>query len=196
MLLILFSTTIKAQDNYKNLWEKVQKFEIDNLPKSALTIVDDIYAKAKKENNSPQLIKTLFYKSKFALILEEDAQLKVINQFKKQISESKFPTKNVLENVLSNLYWQYFQQNRWKFYQRTKTATKIDKDDFRTWDLNTLFTEIHKHFRSSLKDRLLLQQINIYDFADILQVQKNSKIYRPTLFDFPSSQCSRFLQNF
>ncbi|MGB0891587.1 MAG: MG2 domain-containing protein, partial [Flavobacteriaceae bacterium] len=183
-MIFLFSTTINAQEDFKNLWSKVQRFEVDNLPKSALKIVEEIYVKAKNENNSPQLIKTLFYKSKFALILEEDAQLNVINEFKKHISENEFPTKNVLENVLGNLYWQYFQQNRWKFYQRTKTATKVDETDFRTWDLNTLFSEIHTNFQASLKDRLLLQQINIYDFADILQVQKNSKTYRPSLFDF------------
>ena len=81
-MIFLFSTTINAQEDFKNLWSKVQKFEVDNLPKSALKVVEEIYTKAKNENNSPQLIKTLFYKSKFTLILEEDAQLNVINEFK------------------------------------------------------------------------------------------------------------------
>ncbi|WP_309477280.1 hypothetical protein [Tenacibaculum aquimarinum] len=120
LIILLFATKMNAQENFTNLWEKVHKFEVENLPKSALKVVEDIYAKAEKNNNSPQIVKTLFYKSKFALILEEDAQLKVINQFKNQIEKSSFPTKNVLQNVLANLHWQYFTQNRWKFYQRTK----------------------------------------------------------------------------
>mgnify|MGYP000636861295 CR=1 FL=1 len=48
-MILLFSTTINAQEEYKGLWGKVQKLEVDNLPKSALKLVDEIYAKAKKE---------------------------------------------------------------------------------------------------------------------------------------------------
>ena len=81
-------------------------------------------------------------KSKFNLILEEDAQLTIIADFKTEISKSAPPTKNILKNVLANLYWQYFKNNRWQFYNRTKTAEKVNTEDFRTWDLQTLFNEI------------------------------------------------------
>ncbi|MDY0780106.1 alpha-2-macroglobulin family protein [Tenacibaculum sp. IB213877] len=184
LLMILFSTTVKAQNNYPDLWEKVHKFELDNLPKSALQVVEEIYQKAEKEHNAPQLIKTLFYKSKFSLILEEGAQLKIINEFKKQIAESKFPTNRVLENILANLYWQYFNQNRWQFYNRTKTENKVDSTDFRTWDLQTLFAEIHQYYQASLTDKNQLQKIDVHQFGDILQLAKDSKKYRPTLYDF------------
>ena len=194
LMILLFSSITNAQDNFENQWLKVEHFEVDNLPKSALKIVEEIYIKAKNENNSSQLIKTLFYKSKFALILEENAQLKVINEFKKHISESKFPTKNILENILANLYWQYFNQHRYQFYNRTKapSSSVVKKGDFRTWDLNTLFKEIHTHYQNSLTDNLLLQQTSIYDFATILQVQKGSEIYRPTLFDFLANNALEF----
>ena len=195
LMILLFSTISNAQSSFEGLWLKVEKFEIDNLPKSALNIVEDIYTKAEKENNSPQIIKSLFYKSKFSLILEEDAQLKVINSFKKHISESEFPTKNVLENVLANLYWQYFNQNRYKFYNRTKTEKKVNTDDFRTWDLNTLFKEIHIHFNASLENSEKLQKINIHDFADILSIQKDSKKYRPTLYDFLANNALAFYKS-
>ncbi|APG63872.1 alpha-2-macroglobulin [Tenacibaculum todarodis] len=184
LMILLFATNLNAQENFTSLWEKVHKFEVDNLPKSALKVVEDIYAKAEKNNNSSQIVKTLFYKSKFALILEEDAQLKVVNQFKNQIEKSSFPTKNVLQNVLANLHWQYFNQNRWKFYQRTKTSEKVDENDFRTWDLNTLFTEIHTYYEASLEEKLLLQKVDVHQFADILHVVKGSKEFRPTLYDF------------
>ncbi|WP_417799981.1 alpha-2-macroglobulin family protein [Tenacibaculum sp.] len=183
LLMILFSTLAHAQENYTNLWEKVHKFEAENLPKSALKIVNTIYDKAEKNNNAPQVIKALFYKSKYTLTLEENAQLKIINEFKQQINQHNFPTKNVLENVLANLYWQYFNQNRWKFYNRTQTQEKVDENDFRTWDLNTLFTEIHCHYQNSLENESELQKTAIYTFKDILQTEKDAKKYRPTLFD-------------
>jgi len=197
-VVILFSANAKAQQPYKNyddLWKKVQKFEESNLPKSALTEVEKIYAIAKKENNAPQQLKTLLFKSKYALILEEDAQLNIINSFKKEISATDFPTKNMLESTLANLYWQYYQQSRWKFYDRTTTESKVDAADFRTWDLQTIFSEIHLHFQKSLENEVLAQKTDLNGFNDILELQKDSKMFRPTLFDFLSHNALEFYKS-
>ena len=197
LLIILFSSTINSQNNFKDLWFKVEQFEVDGLPKSALEIVEDIYTKADVEKNSSQLIKSLFYKSKFILTLEENAQLKVINSFKEHISKNEFPTKNVLQNILANLYWQYFNENRYKFYNRTKASSDliIKEEDFRTWDLNALFEEIHDYFNASLENVGALQKIKITTFSDVLQINKESKIYKPTLFDFLANNALHFYKS-
>ncbi|AUC20771.1 alpha-2-macroglobulin [Polaribacter sejongensis] len=199
IMIIAFSSFSNAQDAFKDLWLQVDRFEKDNLPKSALKIVKDIYAKADKQNNAAQLIKTLFYKSKYSLTLEEDAQLSIIDNFKKHIAKSEFPTRNVLENILGNLYWQYFNENRYKFYNRTKTASstssELKKGDFRTWDLETLFKEIHCHFEASLENKEVLQKTDIYDYSDILQISKESKTYRPTLYDFLANNALNFYKS-
>ena len=193
LMLILFANFSQAQNNdYSSLWNKVAKFEIEGLPKSALEIVDQIIEESKKENNNSQRIKSLLYKSKYAITLEEDAQLKIVNDFKNEISQSVAPTKNILENLLANMYWQFFQQNRYQFYNRTKTESIIDTEDFRTWDLQTLFEEIHIHFQNSLENGLLLQQTNIEDFKTILSKQKKSKLYRPTIYDLLSHNALEF----
>ena len=193
LVIILFSNFTQAQvSSYKKLWGKVERMEINGLPKSALVVVETIEKQAKKDKNEAQLIKTMLFKSKFALVLEEDAKLKVINDFKREITNSDFPTKNILENVLANLYWQYFKQNRWQFYNRTKTTKKVDSVDFRTWDLETLFNEIHVHYQNSLQNGLMLQLENLSDYDAILTLQKDSKIYRPTLFDFLSHNALDF----
>ena len=185
-MIILFSTTLKAQtsENYSEEWYKVESFEIEGLPKSALEIVEKIYQRAKKDKNNPQLIKTLLYKSKFALTLEEDAQLEIIKRLKEEKSKLPFPSKNVLESIIADIYWQYFQQNRWKFYNRTNTAEKVDAVDFRTWDLQTIFEETHHHFQASLESSISLQETDLSAYNAILHLQGNSKIYRPTLYDF------------
>ncbi|MCL7763676.1 MG2 domain-containing protein [Polaribacter sp. Z014] len=195
IMILAFASISNAQNSFENLWLQVEGFEIDNLPQSALKIVDKIYTEAEKEHNSPQLIKSLFYKSKFSLTLKEDAQLKVIENFKKHIATSTFPTKNVLENILGNLYWQYFNVNRYKFYNRTKTANKVDNNDFRTWGLETLFKEIHCHFESSLENAEELQKTGVYDYSDILQISKESKTYRPTLYDFLANNALEFYKS-
>jgi len=170
-------------DSYEPLWKEVQKLENEALTKSALKVVETISAKAKKEKNTPQIVKALLHSSKYALTLEEDAQLKIVNDFKSEIEKSEFPTKNVLESYLANMYWQFFQNNRYQFYNRTKTETKVDTTDFRTWDLTTLFHEIDIHFEKSLENEDKLKTVMAFDFDVILNEQPNSKDYRPTLFD-------------
>ncbi|TYA70196.1 TonB-dependent receptor plug domain-containing protein [Seonamhaeicola marinus] len=191
-MIILFSSIQAQNKSYEDLWKQVEHFEIEGLPKSALKIVNTIAAKAEKDKSVAQLVKTLIFKSKFALVLEEDAQLSIINDFKTEIEKSAFPTKNILENMLANLYWQYFNQNRYKFYRRTKTSKKVDTVDFRTWDLQTLFNEIHLHYQNSLKNGLMLQLESLDNYNAILNTNKDSKAYRPTLFDFLSHNALEF----
>ena len=193
IMILLFATTY-AQDDYSKLWKQVETHEKDGLPKSALDVVKQIETLAKKEQNSPQVIKTLIFKSKYALTLEEDAQLSIIKDFKTEINNSQSPTKNVLQNLLANLYWQYFNQNRYKFYNRTKTESKVDEEDFRTWDLDTLFTEIQTLFNQSLEDESVLKSTPIHQFDAIINKSKNSETYRPTLFDILSHNALDFLK--
>lgn len=184
LFIFLFFTSISnGQKNYEDLWYTAEQYELQLLPKSSLKIVDSIYKLAKSSNNKAQVIKTLFYKSKFKLILEEDAQLKVVNEFKTTINNSNGITKSILQNILADTYWSYYTRNRYQFYNRTKTNKKVDSVDFRTWDLNTIFKEIHQLYQSSLARKEVLQQTDIRTYKALLKLEKNSEKYRPTLYD-------------
>ncbi|WP_324023686.1 MG2 domain-containing protein [Maribacter sp. BPC-D8] len=130
-----------------------------------------------------QTIKALLYKSGFINKLEEDAILTIVNDFKSEIAVADNATKSILHSYLANLYWQYYQQNRYKFNNRTKTDVKIDSVDFRTWDLDTIFKEIDYHFTASLENASTTQQLSISDFDEILEKYEENRKYRPTLFD-------------
>ncbi|ADV47986.1 alpha-2-macroglobulin domain protein [Cellulophaga algicola DSM 14237] len=186
VLIILFSHMAEAQgskDSFETLWKKVAQLEQEGLTKSALSVVSAISEKAKKESNNAQVVKSLLFSSKYSLTLEEDAQLKIISEFKSEIETATTPTKNVLESYLANLYWQYYQQNRYQFYKRTETETKVDTTDFRTWDLNTLFYEIGIHFDASLENSETLKKIPVSAFEILLDTQDGSEKLRPTLYD-------------
>lgn len=185
--LLLFSqfghAQIKGNTSYDSLWKEVSQLEEKTLTKSAMEVVQTISKKAKKEQNSPQTIKALLYSSKYMMVLEEESQLTIVNEFKSEIDKAATPTKNILESYLANLYWQYYQQNRYDFFNRTKLENKLNPTDFRTWDLSTLFEEISIHFEHSLKDMETLQKLDITIFKDILNQQKDSHLYRPSLYD-------------
>jgi uncharacterized protein YfaS (alpha-2-macroglobulin family) len=196
-LILLFSSLMQAQQSYPTypeLWKEVEKFENDDLPKSANQSVEKIYQLAKKEQNSPQLVKALLFQSKYAMDLEEDAELLIVQRLEKELSESTFPIQNILESILANLYWQYFQENRWQFYNRTETSEKINPDDFRTWDLKTIFKEIQVHYEKSLAQEKLLQSTDLSPFEAILITSSHHKIYQPTLYDFLAHQALDFYQ--
>ncbi|MDT0558407.1 alpha-2-macroglobulin family protein [Ichthyenterobacterium sp. W332] len=192
LMVFLFASFSHAQNDYKSLWETVEKHENDGLPKSALKVVESIAEQAKKDLNKPQQIKVLLYKSKYVLTLEEDAQLKIINDFKAEIKINEAPVSNILENMLATMYWQYFQQNRYRFYNRSNTQTKVDKADFRTWDLKTLFQEIKIYYQKSLENGLLLKQERLVDYDILLHKATESKRYRPTLYDLLAHNALEF----
>ncbi len=192
-MLICFAFFSNAQNHFESQWEAVIQFEKEGLTKSASDLVEKIYQSAIHKKDKQQRIKALLYKSKYMLTLQEDAQLNIVKDFKSEIDiTDDIVTKHLLENMLATLYWQYFQQNRYKFYNRSKTAEKVDDIDFRTWDLETLFNEIHLYYQRSLKNGLMLQLESLENYKILLNEAKSSKIYRPTLFDLLSHNALQF----
>jgi hypothetical protein len=103
---------------------------------------------------------------------------------KQEVEQSERPLKNLLESVLANIYWEYFKQNRWKYYERSRTSQVVNHDNFTTWDADAMFKAIHHHFQNSLTNASLLRKIKLESINDILIQADNSKNYRPTLYDF------------
>ena len=180
---------------YPEMWKQVKDFEKKGLTQSAYKVVKKIYLQAKSDQNSPQLIKSLLYLSKYMMSLEEDSQLKVVRIFEKEIKENSAPTSDILENYLAQLYWQYYQQNRWRFAHRTETAAKVDPADFRTWDLKTIFKEIDLHFNRSLQHKTILQNLPVAKWEAILEPHKDTRKYHPTLYDLLVNEALIFYQS-
>lgn len=183
-MIVLFSQFSNAQQEYSNLWKEVESLEKKGLTKSAFQKVTEISKRAKRDRNNPQIIKAFLKKSSYQLTLEEDAQLTIVNELKAEIATQSSPTKNILQSILGTIYWHYYSNNRYQFQKRTETSEKVDTTDFRTWDLQTIFKEIHLHLDASLENATQLQKLDLAKFDAILTKEKGSKIYRPTVYDF------------
>lgn len=187
LLTLLLSASffsLSAQnDFYSRSWQRIYKFEQKVLPKSALQTVDSIYVKAKADGNVQEITKALIYQSKFALILQEDAELEVVKRWKKEISTAQAPLRNILESMLADMYWNYFQNDRYTFYNRTAVNDASKGTDFRTWDARALLNEIHFHSQNSLRNAGDLQKIKLESLSGILTEAEYSQLYRPYLYD-------------
>ncbi|MDH3267549.1 MAG: MG2 domain-containing protein, partial [Ignavibacteria bacterium] len=183
------------KDDYKAAWKTVDSLEQQGLTRSALDVVKEIYEAAKKDNNQPQFIKSIFYKLKYGNYIEEDSHVKIVNDVKAEIEASSFPANAILESILANVYWQYYQNNRWRFQQRTETVN-FDNEDFQTWDLSRLIREIVKYYHASLEQSDKLKKIPLKEFEDILVYGTTEHSYlRPTLYDLLANQALSFYVN-
>ncbi len=189
-----FMKTSPEYDNYDKDWKKVDSLVGMGLPKSALEQVELIYVKALKESNHPQFIKSVIYKVKLKSDFQEEFIETSIKDIDMVILKSETPVRQILHSIEADLYWRYYQANRYRFLDRT-TAINIDKNDIRTWDLKTLVSAVIKNYNASLQDKEILKKINLKDFDPILETQKESKKYRPTLYDFLSFRALEFFSN-
>lgn len=186
---------------YEEDWKKVNDFVQKGLPKSALEIVEEIYTKAKKENNPAQFVKAVIHKLKFQSQAQEDAFAQSIEQLQTELKQAKFPVKPVLHSMLAEMYFQYYQQNQYRFHDRT-SVNNFNQTDFRTWDSKKFSEEIVKNYQASLEEPEKLQQLKIDIYDAILaepkaenesQFEEDQKFrirfhpgrnFRPTLYDF------------
>ena len=181
-------------DNYEKTWEKVDSLVEKRLPKSALKIVEEIYEKAKKENNSPQFIKAVLYRMSLQSDFQEDFLVETIIDIKDEIEKSGEPEKQIFHSMLAEIYWNYFCSNRYVFFQRSETVN-YKNDDIKTWDLKKIMNEIISNYLLSIKNPEILKKTSLTKFDLILEKEKESKIYRPALYDFLAHRAVDFFMN-
>jgi uncharacterized protein YfaS (alpha-2-macroglobulin family) len=197
LMLFLFGigfSSVQAQNNYLNQWNDVESFVRQGLPQSALKIVDSIYSDAKTANNAPQFLKAVLYQIKLRADYQEDYMESSIKQIDQEIASSQTPIAEILHSMQAELYWRYYQGNRFKFMDRTKVINP-DPNDIKTWDLTALIKAVNENYLASLADAGQSQQIKLDKFDPILETEKGSKIFRPTLFDFLAHRALEYFMN-
>lgn len=168
----------KYEKEWKNVDELISK---KNLPKTALAEVKKIYALAKKEKQDAQIIKSVIYMMGLQTQLREDNEVLMIKDIEKEIASSKEPVVSILKSLEAEVYQHYFNNNRWKLYNRTETRL-FKKEDLTTWTVDDFFTRITDLYLQSIKNEKLLQQTKLTSF-DAIIIKGNTRHLRPTLYD-------------
>ncbi len=179
--------------SYESSWKKVEAAFNNGKPKTAQEELDKIYERAKAENNEPQLVKAIVYKSRAIQMVEEDSWLKNIRFFEKEISGTKEPAKQILYSITAGLYQTYFQNQRWKIYNRTAT-NDADPNNPETWSVADFNARISSYYEKSLSNPALLQKTKLDKYGAIL-VGGNMRPLRPTLFDLLAHEALDYWKN-
>ncbi len=172
-------------------WKNVEDAMNKGLPQTAITNLEPIIAGALKDKAYGEAAKAIARKIVLEGNIQGNKAEEKITRLETEITKAPTEIKPLLQTILANWYWHYFQNNRWRFLQRTATAAEPGKD-FTTWDLPRLFAEIDKHFQASLAATDMLKKTSVAAFDELLQKGTVPDGYRPTLYDFIAHEALKF----
>ena len=181
--------------DYDKAWKEVNEFQLKALPESALQTVNNIYNHAKKEENASQLIKAIIHQLKFTEYKEENAYVKNLERLKAEAYAATFPAKPILHSLLAEMYWQYYQNYRYIFHNRS-VIRDYKQEDVATWSLEKIVGETFAQHKLALQDADKSKTIPISHYDEII-IKGNlaGRRIRPTLYDFVTHRALEFTQS-
>ncbi|MDR0798232.1 MAG: hypothetical protein LBN18_00510, partial [Dysgonamonadaceae bacterium] len=182
MLISMYS--LSAQNA---LWNQVAELEKQSLPKSALEVVNRIYAEARAKGDGPELIKALIYQLKYETAIDQDRLPDWILEIETLAQKDTRPAEQaVLYSYLSELYSLYYQAHNYDINQRTAIQADSDTDfpaDLREWTGNLFIRKIVDSAQRSIAPAKILQADDALQYKTILTEGESSRKLRPTLYD-------------
>ena len=172
-------------------WKTVEEAIQKGLPKTAITNLEPIIAGTMKDKAYAEAVKAIGQKIALEGNIQGNKPEEKITRLEAEIAKAPKEMAPLMDTLLAEWYWQYFQQNKWRFMQRTATAVQPGKD-FTTWDLSRLFAAIDKQFQKSLAAEKILKATPISAWNNLLQKGTMPDSYRPTLYDFIAHQALEF----
>ena len=189
---LLFAITSIAQAGPRDArWKEVEEAAQKGLPKTAIEKLGPIIEGALGDKAYAEAIKAIGRKIALEGNIQGNKPEEKVTRMQAEIEKAPAEMKPVMEAILANWYWHYFQQNRWRFMQRSQTAAPPG-ENFTTWDLPRILGEIDKQFQKALASADALKNIPIGEYNDLLQKGNCPDAYRPTLYDFLAHNALEF----
>jgi hypothetical protein len=172
-------------------WKAVEEAISRGLPRTAITNLEPIITGALRDKAYGEAAKAIARRIVLEGNIQGNKPEEKITRMEAEIAKAPTQIVPLLQTILADWYWHYFQNNRWRFMQRTATAQAPGKD-FTTWDLPRLFAEIDKQFSNALANADVLMKTPVAEFNDLLLKGTMPDSYRPTLYDFIAQEALMF----
>ncbi len=172
-------------------WQEVREAVDKGLPKTAIEKLRPIEEAALKGQAYAEAVKAMTWRIALEGSIQGNRAEEKIIRLEAELAKAPAGTAPLLETILAHWQWQYFQQNRWRFLQRSATAAAPGKD-FTTWDLPRLFAEIDRHFTLALANADSLKKQPIAAWNDLIEKGTMPDAYRPSLYDFLANEALTF----
>jgi len=184
----------KTGPDYFKDWQVVDSFVNAGLPVEALNRVDAIRKKAIAANNYGQIIKALIYTEPLKNGSGERSQETSIAEVESEVINAPFPMKPLLQSMLAEMYWNYYDEHRWKILERTKNGSGSGPD-IETWDASAFSRRVGDLYLQSLSNTDSLKRTSEYLFIDILHLNNVPEKAQATLYDFLATRALQYFSN-
>lgn len=153
-------------------------------PATALKQADSLLTVSMKEKNIPLIVKALMDRIAAQTEISEDSLPSLIRQTGEITDRISDPVGRAMLNSLeTQLYAIYFNANRYEIIQRTALTDTVPAR-IAEWSANLFTDRIVSLAQASLQPAELLQHTSVQTYAAALTTGEDSRVLRPTMFDF------------
>jgi hypothetical protein len=179
-------------------WKAVQKAITEGKPKTALESLAGVEAAAVADGAWAEAARAIATR-----VLAETGDRpgddpELVVRLAAEIAKAPPETRGVLEAIRANWTWGFYQQNQWRFRQRTAGgADPNDLTKIAEWDLPTIVAEIRARFAGAVgapdgAERKALQSLPVADWTALIRKGAMSDAYRPTVWDVVAHNALEF----
>jgi hypothetical protein len=175
------TSRVASPEPTESLWQQVDSLDQKNLPKSGLAVVETIHARSIAEQKTVDYIRSVVYRVRLMEATEEDALLMSIHQLELEVDSLWMPARQMVHSILGDLYYQFYNHNRWKLLQKGDAVT--NSENLHEMSAMEVAFRARDHYLLSLENKELLASESADKYLSLL-VNKDDKMYlRPTVYD-------------
>jgi len=175
------------------MWDAVKVAQDKGLPQTAIAELKKIYPVEVAKKAYGRALKAITLQILLESNIAGNKPEVKVNRMKEELARAGRKMRPLMNTVLAQWYWQYYNQNRYRFLDRTQTSN-LSEEDFTTWDLPRIFSEIDGIYQALLKDEGTLKSMKTADYQEVITAG-NVPALRPTLFDFIAYQALEFYKS-
>jgi len=178
------------------LWKDVNTAMNEGRPQTAIEKLGPIIARATEARDFPEAIKAISLRLDLEASIRGDQPDLKIRQMRNEIETAPAEMRPVMEAIQAAWMWEFFQQHRWRFAQRTTVIDQPAEDagdadenaadqniDLLTMDLTGILRTVDAQFARSLRNAEPLKTIPAQAYAKLLEAGNVPEKYRPTMYD-------------
>ena len=180
--------------DFPGLWQQIAEAVANGLPRTAIELLEELIPLAVEHEKYGLAMKAICKQLVLEANIEGNKPEEKITRLTEEIENAPELLKPLLNLVLAQWYWHYYQNNRWRFSERDATAEIIDTD-FTTWDLPRLLDKIDELYTAVLSREEELKSTPMDMFTDFFELGSVPLSYRPTLFDFSAFSAISFYRD-
>jgi hypothetical protein len=179
-------------------WKKVQTALDEGKPKSAVAALAGVEQGAIAEQAWAEAARAIATRVLAETGDRPDDDPERVIRLAAEIEKAPPQTRGVLDAIRANWTWGYYQQNQWRYRQRTAGgADASDLTKMGEWDLPTIVKEIRARFAAAVgtpgsPERKSLQSLPVAEWDAVIKKGSMPDAYRPTVWDVVARDAVEF----